>query len=302
MIEYLQKWSNKIGICRNMNIAFPSILAFLTALLLVACGADQGNGVEDVLLAKVFNKPLYSSELEGMVPEGSQPEDSMQIVNAYVERWIRESLLMHEAEKNIPKDLNIDELVRDYRASLIRHHYEKLIVEVEMDSTISAQELQQYYEENKSQHVLKQAIVRCFFIKVPEEREEAQTMEALWKGNQQENFTELLDYCTRFASVYMLDDSTWYRAPDVLEQWPKGKLKENDLRVGKEWTTSQDGYRYLLRIHEVAPKNQTAPLSYVANQANKVILHKRKLQLLKEKKAEIYERGLKLKNIETYTH
>lgn len=285
-----------------MKFFFPGLLVFLMALLLVACGGDQGAGAEDVLLAKVFNKPLYSSELEGMVPEGSRPEDSIQIVNAYVEKWIRESLLMHEAEKNIPKDLNIDELVRDYRASLIRHHYEKLIVEMQMDSTISPQELQAYYEENKSQHVLNQAIVRCFFIKVPEEREEAETMEDLWKSNQKENFTELLDYCTRFASVYMLDDSTWYRAPDILEQWPQGKLKENDLREGREWTTSQDGYRYMLRVNEVAPKNQTAPLSYVANQASKVILHKRKLQLLKEKKEEIYERGLKLKNIETYTH
>ena len=64
----------------------------------------------DRLLAQAFNKSLYLSELTGMVPENSSPEDSSLIVNAYIERWVRENLLMHEAEKNVPHDLNIDEL------------------------------------------------------------------------------------------------------------------------------------------------------------------------------------------------
>jgi len=286
-----------------MSFNFPHQvwLIGLCLMLLAACKTDSTEAEKDkVLLAKVFNKPLYLSELEGMVPMSSGAEDSSMIVNAYVERWVRESLLMHEAEKNIPKDLNIDELVRDYRASLIRHNYEKLIVEVQLDSTINESELQEYYENNKEQYILKAPIVRCHFIKLPENPEGQEELEALWNQQEETSYTQLLDYCNRFANLYMLDDSTWYRAPDLISQLPKGKVRESELNKGRNFNFSHDGYRYLLRIKEVAPKGKPAPISYVSDQATKVILHKRKLKLLEEKKEEIYQRGLQMKNIEIY--
>ncbi len=286
-----------------MSFNFFHTLGFigLCLVLLSACNSDSKLAEKDnVLLAKVFNKPLYLSELEGMVPMGSGAEDSSLIVNAYVERWVRESLLMHEAEKNIPKDLNIDELVRDYRASLIRHNYEKLIVEVQLDSTINQSELQEYYENNKEQYILKSPIVRCHFIKLPENPEGQEELEALWKEQEETTYTQLLDYCNRFANLYMLDDSTWYRVPDLIGQLPQGKIKESDLNKGRNFNFSHEGYQYLLRIKEMAPKGKIAPISYVSDQATKVILHKRKLKLLEEKKEEIYQRGLQMKNIEIY--
>ena len=141
---------------------------FLTTCLWVSCTpAEKIPEENDVELAKVFNKKLFLSELEGMVPEGATPEDSIKIINAEVERWARETLLMQEAEKNIPTDLNIDRLVRDYRMSLIRHNYEQFLVETQLDSVISEQELNDYYEKNKEQYQLKSSIIRCFFIKIP---------------------------------------------------------------------------------------------------------------------------------------
>ena len=114
-------------------------LLFLTSLFFLACQTaptdDEGT---DKLLATVQNKSLHLSELDGMLPEDTNLEDSVKIINAYVERWIRKSLLMQEAERNIPKDLNIDELVRDYRASLVQHTYEQMLVEEELDSLIKA--------------------------------------------------------------------------------------------------------------------------------------------------------------------
>ncbi len=77
--------------------------------------------------------------MTGMFPPG---EDSSLIINAYVERWIRETLLLLEAERNIPSDLNIDKLVRDYRASLVRHSYEQFLVEQLLDSTVTKAELE----------------------------------------------------------------------------------------------------------------------------------------------------------------
>ncbi len=98
---------------RVTTFLFPFIL-----LLLWRCSSQPAVKADDQLLAQVYNKNLYASELADVVPEGTNPTDSSLLVTAFVQRWIRDQLLMYEAERNIPKDLNIDELVRDYRASL----------------------------------------------------------------------------------------------------------------------------------------------------------------------------------------
>ncbi|MEL6866271.1 MAG: hypothetical protein AAFP19_17710, partial [Bacteroidota bacterium] len=160
---------------------------------------------DDKVLAKVFNKSLYLSELEGMTPEGSAPEDSALIINAYIERWVREALLMHEAERNIPKEIDIDQLVRDYRASLVRYNYEKLLVDLQLDSTINQNELQTYYEKNKIDYQLDSDIARSYFIKVPLEADGLDELRNWWNRiDDEETYLRIVDYCTRSARVYML--------------------------------------------------------------------------------------------------
>ena len=148
----------------------------------------------DVELAKVFSKKLFLSELEGMVPEGATSEDSTKIINAEVERWTRETLLMLEAEKNIPADLNIDELVRDYRMSLVRYNYEQYLVETQLDSVISDQEILTYYEENKEQYQLQSSILRCFLIKVPKSSPNLGQLRSWWSSSKSEDFQKMKDY------------------------------------------------------------------------------------------------------------
>ena len=72
--------------------------------LCFACQTEPlADEVTDKILATVQNKSLYLSELDGMLPENTSSEDSVKIINAYVERWIRKSLLMQEAEETFQR-------------------------------------------------------------------------------------------------------------------------------------------------------------------------------------------------------
>lgn len=286
----------------NLNTQHIPIFAIALVLSMGACKpADDAAVKNDFLLAQTFNKSLYLSELAGMIPDTSSPEDSALIVNAYVEQWVRESLLMHEAEKNVPRDLNIDVLVRDYRASLIRHNYEKLLVELQLDSAITTQELNNYYEENKDQYRLKNMIIRCYLIKVPLEFEGLSTLQKLWKSESKEDYKMLIDLCRNYANVYMLNDSLWYDLPDITLHLPKDYLTPATAHSDRDYSTSDDKFRYFLRIFETTPANEYPPLSYIEGQARKVILHRRKIKLLEEKKEEMYEREVRRNNVKIYT-
>jgi len=286
-----------------MPLFLPRFMLCCVVCLLLGCWAcqpvEQSPTPNDRLLAQVYNKSLFHSELEGMVPVNSSPQDSALIVNAYIERWVRESLLMHEAERNIPKDLNIDELVRDYRASLVRHNYERLLVELQLDSIVTTEQLTSYYEENKDQYHLEYPILRCLFIKIPLTAPKNNELKNWWKDNQNEsNITSIVEYCSQYAEVYNMNDSIWYKYDDIALQLPKDD--RSSLAKKKNWTSEDDDFLYLLDVMEQMKTPEIAPMTYVKNQVSKVILHQRKIKLLTSKKEEMYDRETRRNNVKIF--
>lgn len=283
-----------------------NLLYFLLPLLLIgACTPmeEEAPEVEDKILAKVFNKSLYLSELRDLVPEGSTKADSSLTINAHVERWVRENLLLHEAEQNIPKDVNIDQLVRDYRASLIQHSYEKLLIELQLDSTVSKQEMTAFYEENKDQYKLDNRILSCFFMKIPLIATDLDKLKSYWKENNNESYLKMLEYSSNNATIYMLEEEAWYDFKSIAAQFPEDRPLKWDEVVAKRKMSFKNGeHEYFINIKDYMSANRVAPMEYIKDQLSKVILHKRKIKLLKDKKEEIYERESNRKNITIYTY
>jgi hypothetical protein len=279
-------------------LRFSSYIFILTICLSASCTpADEASEENDVELAKVFSKKLFLSELEGMVPEGATPEDSTKIINAEVERWTRETLLMQEAEKNVPADLNIDELVRDYRMSLIRHNYEQFLVETQLDSVISAQEISEYYEKNKEQYQLQSSILRCFLIKVPKSAPNLDQLRSWWKSSETEDFQKMKYYAVQNADFYMLNAKSWYQQSDLKAQLPNG----TNLNPNQDLNQSDENYFYFLKVLEKKSSKELAPLGYIQDQIKKVILHKRKMVLLDQRKEELYDRETSKNNVKIFT-
>ncbi|MEM6769224.1 MAG: peptidylprolyl isomerase [Bacteroidota bacterium] len=268
-------------------------------ILLASCGASTP-GEHDPLLARVHQKELRLSELEGMFGNDATAEDSALVIQAFVNRWSRDAILQWEAERNLPPDLNIDRLVRDYRSSLVSSHYEEVLVKMRLDSTIAQDELEAYYEQHKNQYQLERPIVRCLFIRVPYPLEDEESLQQLWSNGRVEDTTALADYCERFAEVALLDPSAWYSLDDVAQQLPEDVITADNVSKKGEFSMREGSYRYYFRLLEVKPRLEIAPLSYIEEQARKVILHNRKRKVLEEAREEIFDRELRRNNIETF--
>lgn len=283
-----------------------SVFTPLAALLVLAssftaCGLNSTEEAQGgQLLAQVGSKSLYITEMEGMFPEGLSGEDSSLVIESYVSRWVRETAILNEAERNIPADLNINKMVRDYRASLVRSNYEKILVEQLLDSVVTQQELEEFYEENQLLYELQKPIVRCLFIKVPIPTPERDRLRNLWNQAEEGNLNDLRAYCEQYAEVSLLQDDLWYAVEEVAGQLPAGTLTVGNIGSKREFTQRDEHHQYYFRLFELKNRKEIAPLSYVEEQARKVILHKRKLQLVEEVKEDIYQRELRDKNVETF--
>lgn len=278
----------------------PSLFLLLMALMLLGCSDKTVSKEGSRLLARVHNKSLYLSELEGMFPQFATSEDSLLVIRAFTDRWVREAILLHEAEKNLPAGLNIDKLVRDYRASLVRSNYERVLVEQLLDSTVTQAELQAFYDQHKEQYQLETPIMRCHFLKVPLPVPDADRLRRLWGGKRAADTRQLKQYGEQYAKVALLDDSLWYSIDEVGRLLPKGTITSENLSAKQEFTLQDGEFQYYFRLFDRKNRQDIAPLGYIQEQARKVILHVRKQQLLEDVKQDMYDQELRRNNIEIF--
>lgn len=121
----------------------------------------------EIPVAKVGNSILYQKDLAGIVTREINPKDSANLVNRYINSWIKKQLLISEAAEKINFDqASIERKVLDYRYALMVHEYKKYYVDNNLDTAVTEQEIQDYYLGNKDNFELKQNIIRGYFITV----------------------------------------------------------------------------------------------------------------------------------------
>lgn len=284
------------------HIPMRMVLLFAVCLTILHCRMtmDKNDQASDVVLAEVYGQRLTLAQVRPLLIDVDSPEDSVAQLRTQVETWVREALLLHEAERNVPVDVNIDKLVQDYRSSLLISSYENVLVKTLLDTVVTEAELKSYYEQNKNQYQLEAPILRCQYVKLKKPVKETDLFQKLWKSTRPDDKTALAVYCQKQASDYLLQDSTWYRQPEIERFLPPGALSRQTLYPGRVMRFTDTEFEYHLRITQKVAASEIAPLSYVSEQARRYILHKRKIDLLEKIKADIYAREIDGVNIKIH--
>ena len=271
------------------------------SLVYIGCTAPDIADESDKTLARVFKHKLMASDMEGMFADSPSLQDSALLANSFVEKWVRENLLMQEAEKKIPKDLNIDELVRNYRSSLIKHNYEKLIIELQLDSTVTENDVNGYYNMNKEQFILEYPLYQVNHVKLPLSSPNMANVKNWWnKIADSSSYYKLYEHCEKHADYYLLGSEEWMSFNQLKDQLPTN-FSASRLTESTNLAVENNDVLHLIGIKQMLKKGAIAPLSHIRDKAERVILHTRKIQLIEDKKEEMFDREMRLKNIEIYT-
>ncbi len=252
------------------------------------------------VLAQVYNKQLLASDLEDLLPESYKKEDSTMIYNAYIENWLRDAVLMHEAEQKISQNIDIDKLVKDYRSTLILHNYEEIIVETQLDSTISNAELEQFYETNKGSYQLKNPLIRVQFMKIPVNANEIDQLDHWLSSEDKSDQLHLIEYCNTYAEVYYLNEEEWHEIQKIKRHIPTNLFPNSTFtQIGLDIKRKDEQYKYYLRVLDIIQKNEAPPIDYIEEKARQIILQRRKSKLLEEHREKLYDK--EISNVKVFT-
>ena len=275
------------------------LLIYIAAILITGCENPDNHPPQDKLLASAGNRMLYLSDLSSLIPEGSNKADSTSIANHYIENWIRESILLNEAERNLEKQLDIDKLVSDYRESLLIYNYEKKLVEEQLDTIISQEQKEDFYLQNKDTYKLVNPIVQGIYVVAPNDAPGLSQFKRNWI---KENIEEMKKYAENNNLDHRLDESNWITFTQFKEFLPEDLFTDSELKSKKIKDKLSEGNQYFVKILDYLDENEIAPLSYINDKVEKVILYNRKVNLLEYIKEQIYQSELKLNKIKIYTN
>lgn len=280
-----------------------SLVKFLLVCLVFlgfSCGEDDQSNHSDFLLARVYNKSLFIKDLEGMFPPGTSAYDSSLITNAYTQRWVREAVLLYEAENNLSKDLNIDRLVRDYRSSLVRNNYEQVLLEQLMETQISKAELTSFYEKNKIQYQLDNPIVKAYVVVVPKIISVRDSLKYLWKNANEVNLARLKSICEEYELAHVLDAGKWNEWEELAIYLPRNIDFEAFSSKGKDFSIQDGAFDIWIKILDSKKPQEIPPIDYVEEQLKRMLLLSRKTKLLDEKKEDMFDIAKRKGQIEIF--
>ncbi len=276
-------------------------LIIITALLcLYACQQPQATSSSQQVLARAYGESLYMSDLKGLIKADMSPADSALIVNDHVQTWLRNRVLAHTAAGDMPANEKIERLVSDYRSSLLLTEYKQQLLDTELDTTVTLEELTTYYEDNKQKYELQNNIAQGMYIKIDRTKPYG-NIKRWWKLSKDDHYEKLIDLAQKEADDYMLDSVKWISFDDWEAKLPEGSFKEKYYDNGdRNIYVKNRTHRYFLKINKVIRRGKIAPMEFVQDDISKIILKNKKSDLISKKQEELYQEELDNKNIEVY--
>ena len=270
-------------------------------LLILSCELENNSKEEPI--ARVNDNFLFFSEIQESLDENMSQNDSMLAVNSAINNWASKILLYEKAIFNLSnsKQNELDLLVKSYESDLYISNYEKEWLKARVDTIVSNDQLQSYYNENKNKFRLRQDILLPRFIELPIENfNKTQIVRSLRRLNFQDKI--YLDSISLQFKSSFINDSVWLRPELFFNKFKiENKIKYNRYLRKKSFFEIKDlESLYLVYISDILRKNDYAPMSYVKPTLVQILLNKRKLEMKKQLKTDILKQGIAENNFEIY--
>ncbi len=254
-------------------------------------------------VARVNDTYLYYDDIKNLVSEDISVEDSTLLVQNFINRWATQQLLVDGAMRNLSeaKQDAFNKLVVQYKNDLFTKAYIEALVKRSIDTAITKEEAETYYNKNKEVFKLNEELVKFRYLHVDENIIDFKTIESKFKRFNFDDRKELDSISIQFKS-YSLNDSIWIKVSQVIDKIPAlNPENKNQLLKKSNFLQLKDSLGvYLMQINDVLLRNDTAPLEYVKSTIEQIVINKRKLELIRELEKDITKDAIKNKQFEIY--
>ncbi len=254
-------------------------------------------------IARVHESYLYTEDLKDLVTAGTTKEDSILLVQNFINSWATQQLLVAGAKRNLNEEklANFQRLVEQYKRDLYSKAYLEALVSRSLNDTVSLAEAESYYSDNVEAFKLNEDLVKFRYINLDENRLDFKEIKEQFQRFNANDKRALDSISIQFKS-YALNDSIWIKVSQVLHKIPVVSAENKDQLLKKSnFIQLKDSLGvYLMHINDVLLRGSTAPLEYVKPTIDQIVVNKRKLELIRDLEKDITKDAIKNKQFEIY--
>jgi adenylate cyclase class IV len=276
------------------------MLSFL--ILFSSCnylGLKKERMPESSPLASLFDEYLYKEDIQNLVPTNISKEDSLVLVKSIIHNWGVKQLILKKSSENNSSQVNrtINKLVENYKHSLLINNYKEQLIKQQLNTFITEEEIDKYYVLNKQNFKLNEELLKIKFLHFKKDLTYKEEVVSLFKSELLEDSEALERYHLNFKS-FELNDSVWVSLDNIMLKIPFSKEK---LLKKTKFIQKQDSLSlYLVAVKDVLKRNDLAPKSYIKSTIKQLILHQRKIELIREIEQIIVKDALQNKSFKIY--
>jgi hypothetical protein len=263
--------------------------------ILSGCSYFSKHSQGDSVIAKVGDKQLLQRELAAVLRGGITKADSINQAKDYIQRWVKQELMLQMAEENLAADQkDVQYELDEYRTSLIIHRYQQQLISQKLDTVITASDIRQFYDSHTEQFILDQHIVKAIYIEVPKNLAKVDQLKRWMSTLDDKSRTELEKYSFQYATKFDYFNEQWIDFGQIRSRMP-ASIKNSDaaLKRNSFIETYEGNKYYLAAIKDYRMKGEKAPFEFVKDGIANLILNNRKMEFIEELQKNIYQKGKK---------
>jgi hypothetical protein len=118
--------------------------------------------------------------------------------------------MQRRAEQSLTEEqMDFERQIEEYHRSLLIYSYKQLWVQQKLDTIIPESEMLSYYEENTSNFLLTEDVIKGTFVKVPLSAPRLNELRSWSWNNREEDLEEMEKYCLSYAEKFSNFSDTW---------------------------------------------------------------------------------------------
>lgn len=254
---------------------------------LASCNGGATPG--DEVLVTFGEEELLREEVDLFTPDGLSSADSIKYADQYVNQWIQIQAMAAEARSEVSsKDASLRYKMARYRDQLVSQMFaEKLVAERPELQSVSAEEIEGYYQRHLENFQAVENFYQYFYLKTTLAGQ--YRIVNLLRSDEPEDLDEVKSWARENAVTWKLD-STWLPEAELLryaDGYYFGDITRAYVNTVYPYAHDEEGVKHydFLRILAVVKSGEQLPLSLCENKIAQIILNERKNALVEETQA-----------------
>lgn len=268
-----------------------------------SCGGNVGADVDKTKepIVSVKSNTLYRAELEAALPLDIKGDDSIKAAQLYIDMWVNDQLMYDKARSNTMNKDEIEELVENYKKTLVTKSYQEQLIKEHFYKSVSDADLQSFYEQNKERLTLEESLVKGLFLKVPIGSKMLNNFQKWYRLGTEVAIENIEKNTLQNVAAYEYFYDRWVPFDEVMENIPSQISNEAQfLQANKNMEVRDTSFVYLLNIKEYKLAGTKAPYEYIKGQLSEMFIEQRKKEYLKQVQKDLYDKAISDDEIKFY--